>query len=90
MSIVYVEKVVDFLFQLVKNGSKNKSVLKKHFNFQFSISSLTANQFAEAYQRNAIATSISSAAELLLSPDKLISLFHSCCSAILDSVPPLK
>ncbi len=50
--------------------------------------SLTANQFAEAYQRNATATSISSAAELLLSPDKFISVFYSSSSAILDSVDP--
>ncbi len=26
MPIVYIEKVSDFLFQLVKNGSENKSV----------------------------------------------------------------
>ncbi len=37
ISIVYAEKVLDFLFQLVKNGSKNKSAASK---FLFSVNCL--------------------------------------------------
>ena len=50
------------------------------------INSLSSKQFAEAYQKNAIVTLISSAAELLSSPDNLISHLHSSCSDILDAV----
>lgn len=51
---------------------------------------LTENQFAEAYRRNAIATSIYSATEFLSSPDKLIPSAICSCSDILDYVAPIK
>lgn len=66
------------------HAAKNTGVYSR------SINSHTANHFSGMYKTNFVSTAISTAAEQSSSPENFISLFNSSCSAILDSIAPLK
>ena len=53
------------------------------------INSLTAAQFSDSFLSQTVASTIATAASSSSSPDELVSLIHSSCSSILDSVAPL-
>lgn len=60
--------------------------VQEHYSRQ--INSLTATQFSDSFLSGNVASIIATAASFSSSPDELVTLFHSSCSTILDSVAP--
>ena len=65
------------------------STARSSGHYSRHINSFTANKFSECYLENAITASIA-AHDPCFSPNELISLFNTSCSAILETVAPLK
>ena len=65
------------------------STARSSGHYSHHINSFTANMFSECYSENAITASIA-AHDPCTSPYELISLFNTSCSAILETVAPLK
>ena len=69
--------------------SNHLPATKAQGHYSRHINSLTAAQFSDSFLSQTVASTIATAASSSSSPDELVSLFHSSCSSILDSVAPL-